>query len=180
MNPGRLLVIWIIPLLCCGSLTTGCSGGGTSSSPRTIPASAYKMKSPPTYNEWDLKFIKGAYLSHTEVTRMLRRTSERTDNVHVRTLATGLLSVRAGELQMLSSWLADWDMPRPKSTGTDKATQGINKLSGTDYDKKRRSQPVSAPPAAASRSLSSSAGVLKLRVRRGRSFKLAAISLSCG
>lgn len=94
------------------------------------------MKSPPTYNEWDLKFIKGAYLSHTEVTRMLRRTSERTDNVHVRTLATGLLSVRAGELQMLSSWLADWDMPRPKSTGTDKATQGINKLSGTDYDKK--------------------------------------------
>src|SRR5690606_19670605 len=43
-----------------------------------------------------------------------------------------------------------------------------------------RSQPVSAPPAAASRSLSSSAGVLKLRVRRGRSFKLAAISLSCG
>ena len=44
----------------------------------------------------------------------------------------------------------------------------------------RRSQPVSAPPAAASRSLSSSAGVLNLRVRRGRSFKLAAIPLSSG
>lgn len=67
---------------------------------------------------------------------MLRRTSERTDNVHVRSLVTGLLSVRAGGLQMLSSWLADWDMPRPKSIGTDKAAKEINKLSGTDYDKK--------------------------------------------
>ncbi|MBB4774469.1 DUF305 domain-containing protein [Actinomadura livida] len=126
-------MLLVIPVLCCGSLVMGCSGG-TPSSQRSIPASAYGMKSPAAYSEWDVKFIKGAYLSHSEVTEVLRKTPERTDNPKIRELATGILTVRNGELQMLTTWLKSWDMPAPKPSPTSRAVKELNRLSDTAYD----------------------------------------------
>jgi uncharacterized protein (DUF305 family) len=131
MKLGRSLLV--IPVLCCGSLVIGCSGG-TPASQRSIPASAYEMKSPAAYNEWDVKFIKGAYISHFEVTEILRKTPERTKNTEIRNLATGMLTVRNGELQMLTSWLKTWNIPTPKSTPAGQTAKKLNRLSDTAYD----------------------------------------------
>ena len=142
------LLVAVSTLTACGSSPAPADAGGP---PGTGASTSTTSPDAARHNDGDTTFAQMMVIHHEGAIEMAQLAAESATTAEVRELAERIAAAQGPEIELMTSWLEDWDEPAPEDAPMDAMDHGgmdmqgmdqqavmslLSGLSGTEFDRR--------------------------------------------